>query len=140
MAGGFHIFRQEESQALVPLAEAISLCTEYGMPLFLATSTALQGQVLVRQGKANEGLRQIQESLTSLDAMEARLGRSAYLAYQAEGYAKLGQVDVGLSLLAQALEFVDTHDERDYEAELYRLKGELLLAQEGKRPIEPLGD
>jgi predicted ATPase len=126
-AGGFHIFRREESQALAPLAEAISLCTEYGMPLFLAYSIALQGQVLVRQGNANEGLRQIQEGLTSLDAMEARLFRSPLLAYQTEGYAELGQVEVGLSLLAQALEFVDTHDERFYEAELYRLKGAFTL-------------
>jgi len=74
-------------------------------------------------------LRQIQEALTSSDAMGARLSRSLLLAYQAEGYAELGQVDVGLSLVAQALEFVDTHDERFYEAELYRLKGELTLAQ-----------
>jgi tetratricopeptide (TPR) repeat protein len=128
-AGGFHLFRHEESQALAHLAEAISLCTEYGMPGFLACSTAFQGQVLVRQGKANEGVRQIQEGLTSLDAMEARLYRSALLAYQVEGYAELGQVDVGLSLLAQALEFVDTQDERYYEAELYRIRGELTLAQ-----------
>jgi hypothetical protein len=103
------------------------------MPLFLAYSTALQGQVLVSQGKANEGLRQIQEGLTSLDAMEVRLFRSAYLAYQVEGYAELGQVDVGLSLLAHALEFVDTQDERFYEAELYRLKGTLTLEARGWR-------
>src|SRR5258705_6356584 len=104
------------------------------MPLFLASSTAVQGQVLVRQGKANEGLRQIQEALTSLDAMEARLFRPAYLAYQAEGYAELGQVEVGLSRLAQALEFVDKHDERFYEAELYRLKGEVTLQAKASTP------
>src|SRR5262249_48688816 len=128
-AGCLHIFRREESQALAPLAEAISLCTEYGMPLFLAYSTALQGRMLVSQGKVNEGLRHIQEALASSDAMEARLSRSAFLAYQAEGYAELGQVEVGLLVLAQALEFVDKHDERYYEAELYRLRGELTLAQ-----------
>jgi class 3 adenylate cyclase/predicted ATPase len=129
MAGGFYIFCREEPQALAHLAEAISLCTEYGMPLFLAFSTALQGQVLVRQGNVNEGLRQIQAGLTSLDAMETRISRSLLFTYQAEGYAELGQVEVGLSLVAQALEFVDKHDERIYEAELYRLKGELTLAQ-----------
>src|SRR6266545_7570731 len=59
--------------------------------------------------------------------MEVRLSRSPYLTYQAEGYAKLGQVDVGLSVLAQALEFVDKHDERFYETELYRIRGELTL-------------
>ena len=78
--------------------------------------------MLVSQGKAKEGVRHIQEGLTSLDAMEARLARSAYFAYHVKGYAELGQVEVGLSVLAQALEFVDTHEERFYEAELYRLR------------------
>jgi tetratricopeptide (TPR) repeat protein len=97
------------------------------MPLFAAYSTVLQGLVQVRQGDANEGLRQIQEGLTPLDAMEVRLTQSAFLTYQVEGYAELGQVEAGLSLVAQALGFVDKHDERFYEAELYRLKGELTL-------------
>jgi predicted ATPase len=135
-AGFFHVFRHEESQALAPLTEALSLCTEYGMPLFLANSTALQGRVLVNQGKAYEGVRHIREALTSLDAMEAKIARSAFLAYQAEGYAALGQCEAGLSRLAQALAFVETQDERFYEAELYRLKGTLTLQSnvEGSTP------
>src|SRR6185503_18580789 len=39
----------------------------------------------------------------------------------------------GLSVLAEALATVDKTRERMYEAELYRLKGELLLMQEGSR-------
>jgi predicted ATPase len=40
-----------------------------------------------------------------------------------------GHADEGLRLLAEALAVADTTAERWYEAELYRLKGELLLAQ-----------
>ena len=40
-----------------------------------------------------------------------------------------GQVEEGLRVLAEALTLVDTTEERWWEAELYRLKGELLLAQ-----------
>jgi predicted ATPase len=44
-----------------------------------------------------------------------------------EGYGVLGQAAEGLRLLAEALATVNQHGERFYEAELYRLKGELLL-------------
>jgi predicted ATPase len=48
-------------------------------------------------------------------------------------YGKGGQVEEGLSVLAEALAAVDRTGERMYEAELYRLKGELLLTQEGPK-------
>ena len=42
------------------------------------------------------------------------------------------QEDEGLAAIAEALRLVDKNDERLYEAEGYRIKGELLLAQAGK--------
>lgn len=44
----------------------------------------------------------------------------------------MGKVEEGLITLAEALALVDKTGERFYEAELYRLKGELLLIQESK--------
>jgi predicted ATPase len=55
-----------------------------------------------------------------------------YLALLAETYGRTGQTEEGLSVLAEALTIVDSTGERFYEAEIYRLKGELLLAQEIK--------
>jgi predicted ATPase len=55
------------------------------------------------------------------------MSRPHYLALLAETLAKKGQVQEGLDTLAEAL--VDSHStrERYYEAELYRLQGELLM-------------
>ena len=50
-----------------------------------------------------------------------------YLAWLAAGYGGAGQVEEGLATIAEALRLVDKNDERFYEAELYRLKGELSL-------------
>ena len=61
---------------------------------------------------------------------------SYYLVLLAEAYGKAGQAEEGLATLAEALSVVDKSGERFYEAELYRLKGELLLAQ-GKRVETP---
>src|SRR5262245_17043328 len=41
----------------------------------------------------------------------------------------MGQPEAALTVLTEALALVDTTGERYYEAELYRLKGELLLQQ-----------
>jgi hypothetical protein len=45
----------------------------------------------------------------------------------------MGQVDEGLTVLAEALEVMNRTGERRAEAELYRLRGELTLKQSGVR-------
>jgi predicted ATPase len=47
----------------------------------------------------------------------------------AEAQAKAGHPEEGLTTLAEALALVEQTDERHWEAELYRLRAELLLMQ-----------
>ena len=49
---------------------------------------------------------------------------------------KVGQREAGLTLLAEALAVADDTGERRWEAELYRLKGELLLARSAEHDAE----
>jgi predicted ATPase len=53
--------------------------------------------------------------------------RPFFLVLLAEAYGKVGQAEEGLSVLAEALAQVDKTEERYWEAELYRLKGQLTL-------------
>jgi len=62
-------------------------------------------------------------------ATGAELVQPYFLALLAEGYGKVGQIEEGLTVLAAALDLVNKNGERFYEAELYRLKGELMLMQ-----------
>jgi predicted ATPase len=57
-----------------------------------------------------------------------------FLALQAEAYGKVGQIEEGLGVLAEALAQVDRTGERFWEAELYRLKGTLTLQKEFQVP------
>ena len=41
--------------------------------------------------------------------------------------SKVGQIEEGLAVVSEALEIVNKNEERIYEAELYRLQGELSL-------------
>jgi hypothetical protein len=51
----------------------------------------------------------------------------------ANAYGKAGQPEAGLQSLSEAFDFLDKTNERAYEAELWRLKGELLLPQESQK-------
>jgi predicted ATPase len=87
----------------------------------------LRGWALAEQRE--EGIAQIRQGMAAYQAMGTELGQSYFLAYLAEAYRKGRQAEEGLSVLAEALAAVDRTGERVYEAELYRLKGELTLQQ-----------
>src|SRR6185295_9471181 len=67
------------------------------------------------------------QALAALRVTGAERTRSLCLGMLAEAYGKVGKKEEGMSVLAEALALVDKTGERFYEAELYRLKGELTL-------------
>src|SRR5215831_3195367 len=86
----------------------------------------MRGGALVKQGQGEEGIVQLRQGLAARRAAGAVVEWSYYLSLLAEAYRNLGQTAEGLSALAEALAFVHTTGERCWEAELYRLQGELL--------------
>jgi predicted ATPase len=115
-------------------AEAgITLASEQGFPVWLGQGAVLQGWALAKQGQSEEGIAQIRQGLATYQAIGAGLFQSYFLVLLAEAYGKEGQAEEGLAALAEALAMVDKTGERFYEAELYRLKGELTLQQESQK-------
>src|SRR3990172_7768854 len=124
-----HEFRRE-TQAVQERAEAgVALSTEQGFFQFLAWGTITRAWALAEQGQAAEGIAQIRQVLADLRAVGSLLFVSHQRAMLAEAHANAGQVEEGLSALAEALAAVDKTGERWWESELHRLKGELLLMQ-----------
>ncbi len=111
----------------------LTLTNEHGFPEWSAQGTILRGWALAEQGQGEEGVAQMRQGLAAYQATGSELARAQYLALLAEAYERMGQPEERLSTLAEALAVVDRTGERYWEAELYRLKGELLLAQEGYR-------
>jgi predicted ATPase len=91
-----------------------------------------RGLVLTEQGRQEEGMQQIRQGLAAHRTTGAEAGQPYALAFLARAYGQAGQSDKGQQVLDEALALVHHTGERCYEAELYRLKGELLL-QGGKR-------
>jgi len=111
----------------------ITLATEQRFPYFVAWGTILQGGTLAEQGQAEAGVAQIRQGLAAYRGTGA--GASLWwFTLLAEGYGKVGQAEEGLTVLVEALAEVDKSRGRYYEAELYRLKGELTLQSEVQSP------
>jgi len=127
-AAMLHQFRREP-QAVHERAEAaIALCTEHGFAYYLAWGTTMQGWAQVAQGQDVEGLARMRHGLAALRATGAALRLPYYLALLAEACGRTGQAVEGLALLAEALAQAHKAEESWMEAELHRLKGELLLS------------
>jgi predicted ATPase len=126
IAAWFHSVRREEQIARERAESVMTLSTEQGFPYWLAFGTLVRSWALVEQGQVKEGIAQIQQGLAAFRAIgtEARLG---HLPRLAAVYGKVGRVEEGLAVLAEALALVDKTGERVNEAELYRIKGELSL-------------
>ena len=127
-----HHHRQEVSLVEEHAAAGVALATEHRLPFLAAVGGALQGWTLCQQGQTEQAIVQIRQGLTAAQEAGASWGRPYFLALLAEAYERDGQIEEGLGVLVEALGLVRKTDERFCEAELYRLRGELLLAR-GKR-------
>jgi predicted ATPase len=126
-----HLYRGEGRIAQERAEALIALASEHGFALYGAQGTIQRGEALIAQGQWEEGVAQSQQGL---EAFVGDLMRPHHLALLAEGYRGAGQVEKGLAAVAEALRLVDKNDERLYEAEVYRIKGELVLQSGVRRP------
>jgi DNA-binding NtrC family response regulator/predicted ATPase len=127
-AASFYQFRRE-TQAVNEHVEAVmALSREQEFAQWLAWGAMLRGWVLVEQGQGAEGMTHMRQGLDAFDNIGAALGRPYWLALLAEAWGRVGQAEEGLRTLAEALDAIHTSGERRWEAEIYRLKGQLLLA------------
>ena len=116
-----HQFRREAQATLELVEAAIALCQEQGFAYLLANGTRFRDWALGTLKPGAEDLAQRYQC-----EREARFMQTHGLALLAEAYGKVGQAEKGLRVLAEALAAVGETEEHFWEAELYRLRGELL--------------
>jgi predicted ATPase len=138
-AAWLHQYLWEPQKTQEQTEATIALSHEHGFPLWLAWGTILQGWALTMQGQTEIGTTQIHQGITAAQAMKAEQARSHHFALLAEALSHSGQIEEGLAVLTEALQFVEQIGERVYEAELYRLYGELSL-RKGKRESGQTGE
>jgi predicted ATPase len=124
-----HQLRREPQVARAQAEAALALCTEQGIAPYRAWSLLPRGWALAQQGEVAEGIAQIRQGFATVRAMGIGVAWPWWLATLAEACGQVGQLDEGLRAVEEALAAVQRNEEGHYEAEVYRLKGELLLQE-----------
>ena len=130
-----HQLRREERMAQEFTESALSVSGEHGLALYQAMATIMRGWALIEQGRQVEGIEQMRLGLAAHQATGTQVLLPHFLALLAEALGKSGQVEEGLLVLEEALMVAERNGERYYQAELYRIKGELLLMQPTGRAV-----
>jgi predicted ATPase len=107
-------------------ADVVAMSTEYGFPLWLAWGTAFQGWASAVLKQEPKGLDALAQGLAAIRATGAIVMTPYWLMLLAEAHARLGDPGEGLDLIAEAVEILETAEERFAHAELFRLRGQLL--------------
>jgi predicted ATPase len=126
-----HQLRRETHAAHEQAEALIALATEQGFALFLAIGGILRGGTQTALRQRGKQIGHIRQDLAAVRETGSALWEPYFLALLAEVYAQEGQVEAGLATLAEALAAAQATGERWGEAELYRLRGSLLLRQTG---------
>jgi len=108
--------------------EAIAVSTQYSFALGLAIATTSQGWALAENGP-EEGLDKLLDGLSAIRITGATLDLTFTLALLAEIYLRHNRIEEGLGAIEEAQKLAETGGEVFWQAELLRLKGELLLGQ-----------
>jgi predicted ATPase len=128
-----HHLRGETALTQAHAEAAMTLATDQGFPQQLAQAMSLRGWVLAAGGQGEEGITQIQQGLAAYRATGVARDRPYYLALLAEASTWKGQTVTGLEALAEAVATLAKSGRYWWEAELHRLRGELLLAHKDTR-------
>jgi class 3 adenylate cyclase/predicted ATPase len=122
--------RRDPESARTQAEDAIATCREHGLDAVELWCLLPRGWALAERGEVTKGISDIREAMDRRRAMKMGAVWPWYLALLAEAYGKVGQLGEGLAALQEALQWVHRNDERLYEAEVYRIRGELLLKQD----------
>jgi class 3 adenylate cyclase/tetratricopeptide (TPR) repeat protein len=108
--------------------EASAIATQYGFELALAWAKTSRGWALAEQGQ-EDGLGTLLNGLSATRATGASLNETFILALLAEIHLRHNRMSEGLSVIEEAQKLATPDGELFWQAELLRLKGELLLGQ-----------
>jgi predicted ATPase len=133
--GGVQQFCRAVPNAQQHAAAALQVAEEQGFTFFAARAKSTEGWICAQQKRVGEGIVHMRQSLAVYERLGIERGLPHFFADLAEAYAKGRQYEEGEATITRALQLVANTGERWYEAELWRLKGELAL-QSGVRGLE----
>jgi class 3 adenylate cyclase/tetratricopeptide (TPR) repeat protein len=123
-----HIFRHEASAVADYAGRALRICEEQRIGNYPGIALCANGWALCASGESEKGLAQIGQGV---DGYGLGTSQHMLLALQADAQLAIGKPEAALASIAAGLEAVEKAGGAPLEAELYRLRGEALLAGPG---------
>jgi predicted ATPase len=117
--------RRERAEEVVVLAERL------GFPLYLGMGRFSRGFARVESGEGKAGIAEMQQALGELAGIGSRFGAPQGLFSLASGLRKVGRHDDALGALALGVASAEQQGQHYYDAELHRLRAEILLDMDG---------
>jgi tetratricopeptide (TPR) repeat protein len=118
----------DEARQLVD--QSVRRAMEHGSLMYSAVGMMVQGCITARDGDLETGLNILKKALPGYRATSAQNFLPVFLSFLAEALSRCGKREEAFATIAEALRLAETSLEVFWEAELYRLKGELLLNDE----------
>jgi predicted ATPase len=123
-----HEFRGELS-AVAELADSLAqFCAQRELPFWAVQAVLSRGWLLSVEGAHSEAISTLREAVESWRALGSAIFIPFFLGRAADAYLRAGQPKKGIEQVDEAIDCVNRNNERQFEAELVRLKGELLRA------------
>jgi len=133
-----HAYRREWDLAAARADECLEISNAHGFTLFFGAVGVFRGRALVEAGDVGRGIAVLEQGL----ALYRRTGATVTLPFfsylLAEAYVAADGLDDALAELDAAVRMVEAHDERAWEADLHRLKGELLHKRRDAAALQQL--
>jgi len=119
---------KDYGEALQMAQDIISISDKHGFDLPKGSTALYLSRALIGLGHVEQGIAQMKELIPILQGIGVLTSFSRYQLWFAEGYLEMGEINKGLHALSIAMGHIEKTGERLYEADIYRVKGDLLLA------------
>jgi len=133
-ASTVHHERQDPAATLSTASAAVAIARDHGFRLIAAWASILEGWALARIGDRDDGLAMIRSAMPSVVQASGQFV-TYFCGIVADVSLACGRHDEGLRAVDEGLSAVERTGESFYEAELYRLRGELRLAVAGAHAV-----
>jgi predicted ATPase len=128
------MLRRDVAAARERVEQVIALATDHGFTYWHAMALALRGWVQVQEGAISAGVDTLEQALAALESNGAKVFSTYILAFLTEAHLRAGAHNKALAAVETGLSIAESTVDRGYWPDLWRLKGELLLATAAPRP------
>ncbi len=126
----FENLRRDPQQAAHHAGVAIEISQRHGFAVWLAAAAMHLGIAKAALGATAEAIGLLGATLPAWRGSGAELNSGFFLAGLAAGHRAAGDLSLAIQTVTQAIEHAGRHDEHYYDAELFRLRGEMIAARD----------